>query len=93
MLRVARIKGAAVSPSARLPSWPAEAAPPFDLVVLARFSADYLAPAELDALATRLATVLRPGGVWTVELQDRRSVENGHRELAIRVVPHPLDVI
>jgi hypothetical protein len=70
---------------ARLPSWPAAATPPFDLVVLARFSADYLAPADLDALATRLATVLRPGGVWTVELQDRRSVANGHRDLGIRV--------
>jgi Methyltransferase domain len=70
---------------ARLPSWPAGATPPFDLVVLARFSADYLTPAELDALATRLAAVLRPGGVWTVELQDRRSVANGHRDLGIRV--------
>jgi hypothetical protein len=70
---------------ATLPDWPAAATPPFDLVVLARFSADYLSPGELDALATRLATVLRPGGVWTVELQDRRSVENGHRELAIRI--------
>jgi hypothetical protein len=69
----------------RLPSWPAAATPPFDLVLLSRFSADYLAPAELDALATRLATVLRPGGVWAVELQDRRSVANGHRDLGIRV--------
>jgi Methyltransferase domain len=70
---------------ARLPSWPVDATPPFDLVLLARFSADYLSPAELDALATRLATVLRPGGVWAVELQDRRSVANGHRDLGIRV--------
>jgi hypothetical protein len=70
---------------ATLPDWPDAATPPFDLAVLARFGADYLAPAQLDDLATRLAVVLGPGGVWSVELQDRRSVDRGHRDLAIRV--------
>ena len=28
---------------------------------------------------------MAPGGVWAVELQDRHSVANGHRDLAIRV--------
>ena len=36
-------------------------------------------------MAGRLAEVLRPGGVWAVELQDPRSVSAGHRDLAIRV--------
>jgi len=70
---------------ATLPGWPAAAQPPFDLALLPRFSADYLEPDQLDALATRLAGVLRPGGVWAVELQDLRSVSAGHRDLAIRV--------
>jgi hypothetical protein len=70
---------------ATLPDWPDAAAPPFDLAVLTRFGADYLAPDQLGALADRLAAVLGPGGVWAVELQDRRSVANGHRDLAIRV--------
>jgi hypothetical protein len=70
---------------AELPAWPESAGAGFDLVVMARFAADYLAPEELDALASTLAGVMEPGAVWAVELQDRRSVENGHRDLAIRV--------
>ena len=70
---------------ATLPDWPAAAQPPFDLALLPRFGADYLEPDQLDALATRLAGVLRPGGMWAVELQDPRSVSAGHLDLAIRV--------
>lgn len=70
-----------------LPEWPgsARAAGPFDLVVMARFAAGYLPPAELDGLAATLATVMDPGAVWVIELQSRASVENGHRDLDIRV--------
>jgi hypothetical protein len=70
---------------ATLPDWPAAARPPFDLALLPRFSADYMEPDQLDALAGRLAGVLGPGGVWVVELQDPGSVSAGHRDLAIRV--------
>jgi hypothetical protein len=70
-----------------LPQWPesARSAGPYDLVVMARFAAGYLPPARLDELAATLATVMDPGAVWVVELQSRRSVENGHHDLAIRV--------
>lgn len=70
---------------ATLPGWPDAAPPPFDLVTLVRFGAGYLTPAQLGELAARVAAVTAPGGVWAVELQDRRSVRNNHRDLAIRV--------
>jgi hypothetical protein len=72
---------------AELPDWPdsARAAAPFDLIVMARFAAGYLTPEQLGALADTLAGLLEPGAVWAVELQDQRSVRDGHRDLAIRV--------
>jgi hypothetical protein len=72
---------------AALPDWPdsARAAAPYDLVVMARFAADYLDPEKLDALAATLAPMLGPGAVWGIELQSQRSVANGHRDLDIRV--------
>lgn len=70
-----------------LPDWPesARAAAPYDLVVMARFAAGYLEPAQLGALAETVASITHPGSVWVLELQDHESVADGHRDLAIRV--------
>jgi hypothetical protein len=71
----------------RLPELPASvrAAAPYDLVVLARFSLGYFPPRQVQRIACGLRTLMRPGAIWAIELQDLISVANDHRDLNIRV--------
>lgn len=71
----------------RLPRLPAsvQAAAPYDLILVSRFSLGYFPPQVVQDIARALRTLMWPGAVWAVELQDLASVANHHRDLDIRV--------
>lgn len=71
----------------RLPQLPASvcAAAPYDLVLVARFGLGYFPPRQVQDIARALRTLMRPGAIWAIELQDLTSVTKHHRDLKIRV--------
>jgi hypothetical protein len=64
---------------------PVLVAAPYDLVVVARFGLGYFPPRQVQRIACALRTLMRPGAIWAIELQDLTSVANDHRDLNIRV--------